>query len=334
MKVHIPFIAFVLGCGQAFGQDTLYFRNGKKDVVKINQVNPREIRYHFKGEKDGPEIVLSRNEVSKIAFEGGQVMDIKPEVFQDHSMRAERSRLKRLPLENFYRNNVWISLSEIFLFRGGFTYERILGEKGKFAIRVPLSFSLKDKRATFSHYGYADDYNGRGLSNSDYSMNGLYYDLQIPNVFNSSRSGMFPTIGLASAPIYLNFGRSVHTGIGGRFYAGGQKRKNFFVGVELQGGVFNYQLITTQNDYPTNGSGNYYSTTETKNKTGGMVAGFVEIGGRFNSASDRVSFSISLGLGARRFIDAPNARFYGQVPFPNLTINPQLALSYNFVKKK
>ncbi len=84
----------------------------------------------------------------------------------------------------------------------------------------------------------------------------------------------------------------------------------------------------------------YYNPRPLEGKTAGMVAYFIELGGRFNSLNNRISFALSMGVGQRFFIGAPNkssSSGNGVGPFggtfKRLSVNPQLQLSYNLGKK-
>ncbi len=326
----------------AFSQDTLYLHGGKKEAVKVEQVNPTEVRYTFWNMKDSPEIVLKKSEVQKIVFRGGQVMELKPEGKGNHTGMGRMAKM-RTPLESFHHNNLWLSLSEVFLFRVGLTYERLLGKKGKFSLRIPLSVSCKNKEAIFSQNGYyyAQDL-AQSSSDQNYYMNGNYYTLSIPNVFGNGNSPLTNIGKLSTMPTFLNFGYSAYAGLGFRHYVGGQRRKNFFVGLELQGGAFQYQIqYAYMYDY-INSYAPYYAPQPQK-KTAAMVASFLEIGTRMNSPSNRLSFTLSLGIGKRYYIGAPNiksdnssssSRFGNGGMMKQMAFNPQLQLSYNFGKKK
>ncbi len=207
-------------------QDTLYYVGGKKEVVSVKEINPKEIRYTFLDAKTGPVIVIKRGKVNKIAFSDGRKLELN----SVEEKRLQASANKHTPLESFHRHNVWFSLTEVFVGRLNFTYEHIIGKKGWFSYRIPLSVSLKDSKALFSA-NYYDSYSYS--TSGQYEMNGQKYDLSLTNKYSNNSDFPNPIRVLNSGKFYLNFGNSVHTGIGGRCYIGGQRMKNFFVGAEL-----------------------------------------------------------------------------------------------------
>lgn len=323
---------------QLYSQDTLYFLGGNKEIAKVDQVNPKEVHYHLWNLPNGPEIIVLRGKLEKIVFSNG--MPMKFNSAEDKAL--QKKVLKNQVMTDFKRNTVGINLAELFLFRIGGSYERILGKKGWFSIRVPFSVSLKDKKATFreevSYYPYYADYAYE--YDNGYEMGGRNYSMYIPRLGNSSNfSPASMVYELSSKDIYLNYGNSFYTGLGGRCYFGGQKRKNFYLGLEFQGGMFTYSLQNLlSTSYDSNGDLISVSWENTQGKVGSMFGYILEIGGRINSMQNRLSLSIGAGFGQRFLFNVPTQSGNRNNGFPflfnNLTFQPHLQLGYSFGKSK
>jgi hypothetical protein len=334
---HILLVAFCLVFSKSYSQDTLFYFNGQKEAVKIIQINPKEIKYHFWGVNDGPEVIVDKGKVKKIVLSNGKAIE-----FSNPEDKALQKRaLKKMQILDFRRNSLGYSFTDLFTYRLGLSYERILGKKGWFSLRVPFSVSLKDKKATFLEdlpfYGYEYDYYG---SDGRYEMDGKNYNLTIPPIGQTSRFSPFQMASdITSSNNYINYGNSFYTGLGGRCYFGGQKRKNFFLGLDFQGGIYTYSIQNYSNvSYDDYGNVNSAILENPKNKVGGMVGYFLETGIRINSLTNRLSVTFSLGIGQRFMVGAPNRKSnlnHSMSPLENSTIslNPQIQLLYSLGKK-
>jgi hypothetical protein len=242
---------------------------------------------------------------------------------------------------DFRRNTFGFSFTDLFTYRLGLSYERILGKKGWFSVRVPFSVSMKDKKATFLEdlpfYVYQYDYYD---GDRRYEMDGKNYNLTIPSVKQASRFFPFQmATDITSTPNYINYGNSFYTGLGGRCYFSGQKRKNFFLGIDLQGGLFTYSIQNYSNiSYDEYGNVTTAILDNPKQKVGGMVGYFFETGIRINSLTNRLSVTFSMGIGQRFMIGTPERKTnfnQSMSPAENSTIslNPQIQLLYSFGKK-
>ena len=71
MKKLIILLSLIYGCANA--QDTLRFRNGETQVVKVNEVGSTEIHYNRFDNLTGPKYVAEKNDVLFIKYSGGQI---------------------------------------------------------------------------------------------------------------------------------------------------------------------------------------------------------------------------------------------------------------------
>jgi hypothetical protein len=333
----IILLVFCLVFSNSYCQDTLYYLNGQKEVAKIIQINPKEIKYHFWGVNDGPEVIIDKGKVKKLVLSNGKTIEfLNPE-----DKALQKRTLKKMPILDFRRNTFGFSFTDLFTYRLGISYERILGKKGWFSVRVPFSVSLKDKKATFLEdlpfYAFEYDYYD---GDQRYEMDGKNYNLTIPSVKQASRFFPFQMAAdITSSPNYINYGNSFYTGLGGRCYFGGQKRKNFFFGLDLQGGIYTYSIQNYSNiSYDEYGNVTAAILENPKNQLGGMVGYFLETGIRINSLTNRFSVTFSMGIGQRFMVGAPQrktnySRNMSPIDNSTISLNPQIQLLYSLGKK-
>lgn len=75
MKKIIFLLILISGCVKA--QDTLRFRNGETQVVKVSEVGLTEIHYNRFNNLEGPKYVADKNDVLFIKYSGGQIDSFK-----------------------------------------------------------------------------------------------------------------------------------------------------------------------------------------------------------------------------------------------------------------
>ena len=133
-------------------------KNGKKEVVKIIQINPKEIKYHFWDVKEGPEVIINKGKIKRIVLSNGKIVEFS----SPEDKALQKRALKKMKLLDFRRTSIGFPFTDLFTYRLGLSYERLLGKNGWFSIRVPFSVSLKGKKATFLEYlsvnAYGYDY--------------------------------------------------------------------------------------------------------------------------------------------------------------------------------
>ncbi len=101
------FIIFILFfCGKIFSQDTIYFRNSEVKSVKVNEVNPTEIKYFRFESLSGPIYTSYTNEIKKIKYAGGHVDSFnvviqKPNVIQTKNV-FNNSKIEIVSSKNMY----------------------------------------------------------------------------------------------------------------------------------------------------------------------------------------------------------------------------------------
>ncbi len=62
-----------------YGQDRIFFKNGKELNVKIVEKSDKEVKYRLTDEKDSPMITLNSRTIDKIIFRNGEEMKLTPE---------------------------------------------------------------------------------------------------------------------------------------------------------------------------------------------------------------------------------------------------------------
>src|SRR4051812_13915726 len=72
-------LAFLLLPVLMKSQDTIYFMNSTKELVKLIEIGPEEVRYKRTSNPDGPVFVKLKSWVHHISFENGDVQTISHE---------------------------------------------------------------------------------------------------------------------------------------------------------------------------------------------------------------------------------------------------------------
>jgi hypothetical protein len=87
MKNHLQWVLLALMCSAsaAFSQDTLYYRNGSTQIVRITEVGIDEVKYRDYKNQDAPTFNIEKNELKRIGFADGtsfkfneDPLDLKP----------------------------------------------------------------------------------------------------------------------------------------------------------------------------------------------------------------------------------------------------------------
>ncbi len=334
---HFFLLAFCLFFFKSYSQDTLFYFDGQKEVVKIIQINPKEIKYHFWDVKEGPEVIINKGKIKRIVLSNGKIVEFS----SPEDKALQKRALKKMKLLDFRRTSIGFSFTDLFTYRLGLSYERLLGKNGWFSIRVPFSVSLKGKKATFLEYLSVNAY-GYDYYDSDerFEMDGKNYTLTIPSVGQTNRFSPFQmATAITTSKNYINYGNSFYTGLGGRCYLGGQKKKNFFLGIDLQTGIFAYSIQNYSSIfYDEYGNISNAIIENPKNKVGGMVGYFLETGIRVNSLNNRFSVTFSMGIGQRFMVGAPQRKYnsnrnFSPIENSAISFNPQIQLLYSLGKK-
>jgi len=125
-------------------QDTLYNKDGTKQIIKTLDVNETQVKYKLVINLNGPTYVINKDEVLKIAYETGLI-----DTFPKKISKNINQDLRNI---DFGRNFISLNVSD-FLF--GFItigYEYTF-KSGKFGLKCPLSFVLNSNwRGVFQNY--------------------------------------------------------------------------------------------------------------------------------------------------------------------------------------
>jgi hypothetical protein len=145
----------------AFSQDTIIFRNGVVDAVKIQEISDRKITYKLYAQPDGPLYEVSKLKISSYSIEGGQ-----RETFHSAFDEAGISKnyLSTNPADLF-----WDNLS--------FSYERLVNERNDIGIYTPVRISFD--RTDNPEWKQSSGRNifAAGIGAKFYAINGLRFKL-------------------------------------------------------------------------------------------------------------------------------------------------------------
>jgi hypothetical protein len=160
MKSAILF--FLLCCTwSAFNQDTIIFRNGAVDVVKIQEISDRKIKYKLYAQPDGPLYEISKLKVSSYSIENG-----KSEAF--HPTFEETGIAK---------NYIGTNPADLFWDNLSFSYERLVNKMNDIGIYVPVRVSFDRNYAQPWKHSSGRNIFASGIGAKFYAINGLRFKL-------------------------------------------------------------------------------------------------------------------------------------------------------------
>lgn len=120
----------------ATAQDKIYKKNGDVIEGKVKEVNARSVSYKRWDNLEGPDYVISRNEIQRIMYENGSADYLAPEKEMDNRTRKPQPKVN-------YGGNI-ISVAPINLSDDGFgiglAYERALDKKGIINFYLPVNW--------------------------------------------------------------------------------------------------------------------------------------------------------------------------------------------------
>lgn len=67
------FVFFALLAAHLGAQDTLRFKNGEVQAVKVNEIGINEIKYNRFDNQDGPNYIIQKSEIVSIKYKNGQI---------------------------------------------------------------------------------------------------------------------------------------------------------------------------------------------------------------------------------------------------------------------
>lgn len=147
-SIFIGILLLVIFIQSSIGQDTIFFKSNDKVLAIISEISEAEIRYKNYTNPTGPDYLISVNLVSKIVFSSGDIKTFE----------------KKVPDFPFKRNSVAFHIFDLMLENVTISYEHIF-KKGKYGIKIPLSFGLIPSDAIDGPGYYSNVfYSGVGLN--------------------------------------------------------------------------------------------------------------------------------------------------------------------------
>jgi len=219
MKKNLLLAIACLFAGLLQAQDTLYRVNGTRQIVRIIEVNPAQVRYVPFSDPDGPIYMLSKQAVARIIYENGTV-----DSFQAIREPGDTPAVI-LSLEPFNRNILSIYVIDILWDEFTVSYEH-LTKSGKWGLKIPFSRSFLKKESRYSglvHILNDNFYDGVKLFSTGLSLN--YY------LFGQERITYY--IGLSFLYGWHIFNEYYH-----QYKLGYGKKVDSFTGYTLNNGVF------------------------------------------------------------------------------------------------
>jgi len=120
-------------------QDTLYRVDGTRQIVKITEVKPAQVRYVLFSDPDGPIYVLSKHAVARIIYENGTVVSFQ-------AIKEPNDTTALILPEKYFNRNI-LSFYVVDFLWGEFTlgYEHFT-KSGKWGFKVPFSAAFSKRQ--------------------------------------------------------------------------------------------------------------------------------------------------------------------------------------------
>lgn len=147
MKKIYFFLLLVMVISEVKSQDTLYFTNGQKQVLRITTIDPNFINATFYNNAQSPSFTFLKSEIYKIHFSNGSV-----HIFTPPPVIPKATKPKPVELKPRF----FASLNFLYLFTGrlNLNFEKLILEDYVCLI-VPLTYVIDE---TFDNYFYSGDY--------------------------------------------------------------------------------------------------------------------------------------------------------------------------------
>ncbi len=198
------FVLFIAIIQPLSAQDTLVRTNLSREIVKILEIDQKNVTYKKFNNPSGPVYILDKRKISRILFSNGTIdtLTIKK------SPPQHFARIKSTYINDTSRNLVSFVISDPFFGQISFGYE-LLFRQGKFGIKIPFSVG-------FPTVGIGDK------TPDDFASFSYYVDEWYRRY-------------------YFNRYKIYSTGIDINYYtAGGKGKLRYFIGPALEFGEFNY----------------------------------------------------------------------------------------------
>jgi len=146
MKKLFFMIIFCLMAGMLNAQDTIYRVDGSKQVGKIVEINPTQVKYIRADNPEGPVFRITKNTVAKIVYEDGSAISFQEIREPEHALFSEKTR------DFAKRNIIAIDFFDpVFLRTVSVSYER-LSKSGVWGYKIPLSLGIDNKHKQYRGY--------------------------------------------------------------------------------------------------------------------------------------------------------------------------------------
>jgi hypothetical protein len=100
-------------------QDTLFYKNGTKETVLVEEIGEKEIRYKSLDNPDGPDYVIRRNQVWRINYKNGT-----SQTFGKQATGASPVEFKVIPAPAKRSNYIGLNAADLVFGQLSFSYER------------------------------------------------------------------------------------------------------------------------------------------------------------------------------------------------------------------
>jgi len=147
MKNYILITYCLLFTGYFYAQDAIYTSDNKKIEGKVLEVGLSEIKYKLATNPEGPTYVIRKSDLVLITYQNGTHQNFSP---QDKA--SAPAKFDSITV-NYCKNFIGVDIAEFAVTSVGMIYERTMGKKGMFALR--LSFSVGLNKNTYSGISYA-----------------------------------------------------------------------------------------------------------------------------------------------------------------------------------
>ena len=137
MKTIFFLSIFILTTLISFSQDVIYKKDKTKVDAKVLEVGTSEIKYKSTANPDGPIYSINKSDVILIAYQNGTFDSFSS------SVNPPPQNFDSLKV-NFCHNHVGIDIAEFITSSVGIVYDRTLGKKGMFALRLPFSVAIAE----------------------------------------------------------------------------------------------------------------------------------------------------------------------------------------------
>lgn len=100
-------------------QDTLFYKNGTKETVRVKEISEKQIRYKSLDNPDGPDYVIRKNQIWRINYTNGT-----SQTFGKQASRDSVTDFKVIPAPAKRSNYIGMNVADLVFGQLSFSYER------------------------------------------------------------------------------------------------------------------------------------------------------------------------------------------------------------------